>query len=37
MWAQSWDNIYDVVGPENDNAGYDLNAILQHRAWMPSA
>ncbi len=28
MWAQSWDNIYDLVGPEESDAGYDLTAIL---------
>ena len=29
MWAQSWENIYDIVGPENADLGYDLSAILQ--------
>ena len=29
MWAQSWENIYDIVGPEHNAAGYDLSAILQ--------
>lgn len=33
MWAQSWDNIYDLVGPENDDAGYDLNAILPDQGY----
>lgn len=28
MWAQSWGNIYDMVGPEQDGSGYDLTAIL---------
>jgi peptidyl-dipeptidase A len=28
MWAQSWDNIYDLVGPETSDIGYDLTAIL---------
>jgi len=31
MWAQSWENIYDLVGPENAGSGYDLTAILQQR------
>ena len=31
MWAQTWENIYDLVGPENAGAGYDLTAILQER------
>ena len=29
MWAQSWENIYDIVGPQHYAAGYDLSAILQ--------
>jgi len=33
MWAQSWENIYDLVGPENAGAGYDLSAILQERKY----
>ncbi|HKJ16458.1 MAG TPA: M2 family metallopeptidase [Xanthomonadales bacterium] len=28
MWAQSWDNIYDIVGPESSDPGYDLTALL---------
>jgi peptidyl-dipeptidase A len=35
MWAQSWDNIYDIVGPENNAAGYDLSAILQAEKFDP--
>jgi peptidyl-dipeptidase A len=31
MWAQTWENIYDIVGPENAGSGYDLTAILQQR------
>jgi peptidyl-dipeptidase A len=33
MWAQNWENIYDLVGPENAGAGYDLSAILQERKY----
>jgi peptidyl-dipeptidase A len=29
MWAQSWDNIFDIVAPPQTAAGYDLTAILQ--------
>jgi peptidyl-dipeptidase A len=29
MWAQSWANIYDLVGPEGMDAGYDLTEILE--------
>ncbi|MBT8048679.1 MAG: M2 family metallopeptidase [Gammaproteobacteria bacterium] len=28
MWAQSWDNIYDLVAPPQSDAGYDLTEIL---------
>ena len=35
MWAQSWDNIYDIVGPEHNAAGYDLSAILQAENFDP--
>ena len=35
MWAQSWDNIYDIVGPEHNAAGYDLSAILQAEKFDP--
>lgn len=35
MWAQSWENIYDLVGPEEGDAGYDLTAILQERKFTP--
>lgn len=33
MWAQSWDNIYDLVGPEESDAGYDLTAILNDEGY----
>lgn len=29
MWAQSWGNIYDLVGPESSDPGYDLTKMLQ--------
>lgn len=35
MWAQSWENIYDIVGPGETGAGYDLTAILQERDFTP--
>ncbi len=35
MWAQTWDNIYDIVAPESTEAGYDLSAILQDRGFTP--
>ncbi|HKX55053.1 MAG TPA: M2 family metallopeptidase, partial [Xanthomonadales bacterium] len=35
MWAQSWENIYELVGPEEGDAGYDLTAILQERKFTP--
>jgi len=35
MWAQTWDNIYDIVAPESTEAGYDLSAILQDRDFTP--
>jgi len=33
MWAQSWENIYDIVGPENADLGYDLTAILEREGF----
>jgi peptidyl-dipeptidase A len=35
MWAQSWENIYDIVGPEPNAAAYDLSAILQDKGFNP--
>jgi len=35
MWAQSWENIYDIVGPEQTAASYDLSAILQAEKFDP--
>jgi peptidyl-dipeptidase A len=31
MWAQSWDNVYPLVAPENADPGYDLTEILKSR------
>ena len=35
MWAQSWENIYDLVAPPQTAAGYDLTAILQEEEYDP--
>ncbi len=35
MWAQKWENIYDIVGPESQVSGYDLSAILQDEGFDP--
>jgi len=29
MWSQSWDNVYDLVGPAEDEGGYDLDDLLR--------
>jgi peptidyl-dipeptidase A len=29
IWAQSWGNIYDLVGPEAADPGYDLTTLLE--------
>ena len=29
MWSQSWTNIYDIVGPERSDPGYDLTQLLE--------
>lgn len=29
MWSQSWGNIYEVVGPEESDSGYDLTKLLR--------
>jgi len=29
MWAQDWENIYDLVAPEDADPGYDLTALLE--------
>jgi peptidyl-dipeptidase A len=33
MWAQSWENIYELVSPPQTEAGYDLTAILEREAY----
>ncbi|MCP3957153.1 MAG: M2 family metallopeptidase [bacterium] len=29
MWAQTWSNVYDLVGPVDSDAGYDLTELLE--------
>jgi peptidyl-dipeptidase A len=31
MWAQTWDNLYPILKPENSDIGYDLTKILVDR------
>jgi len=31
MWAQSWDNIYDILEPKDAAKNYDLTAILKQK------
>ena len=31
MWAQTWDNVYDLVAPPNADPGYDLTKRLQDK------
>ncbi len=31
MWAQSWDNVYDVVEPKGATKTYDLTSILKQK------
>jgi peptidyl-dipeptidase A len=31
MWAQTWDNVYPLVAPQNADPGYDLTKILKSR------
>jgi peptidyl-dipeptidase A len=31
MWAQSWDNLYEVVAPANADPGYNLTEILKRK------
>ena len=35
MWAQSWENIYDLAAPPESGPGFDLTAILQERGFDP--
>jgi peptidyl-dipeptidase A len=36
MWAQEWNNIYDLVAPPNADPGYDLTKILESRNTKPT-
>jgi peptidyl-dipeptidase A len=31
MWAQSWDNLYDLVAPPSSDPGYDVTKRLQEK------
>ncbi|MEM7016493.1 MAG: M2 family metallopeptidase [Pseudomonadota bacterium] len=31
MWAQSWDNLYDMVAPENTGTGVDITALIEKK------
>ncbi len=33
MWAQTWDNIYDLVAPPDMGTDFDLTAILQEKGY----
>jgi peptidyl-dipeptidase A len=33
MWAQSWENIYELVAPPQTAGGYDLTAILNEQGY----
>jgi peptidyl-dipeptidase A len=33
MWAQSWDNVYPLVAPQDADPGYDLTSILKRRGY----
>lgn len=33
MWAQSWDNIFDLVAPPSTEAAYDLSEILLEKGY----
>jgi peptidyl-dipeptidase A len=35
MWAQSWDNIYELVAPPATESSYDLTTILQQKGFDP--
>ena len=35
MWAQTWDNVYDLVAPPNADPGYDLTERLQAKKVTP--
>ena len=31
MWSQTWANIYEIVGPEDNGPGYDLTRLLERQ------
>jgi peptidyl-dipeptidase A len=33
MWAQQWDNIYDIAAPPASDPGYDLTALLKQKGY----
>ena len=35
MWAQSWENVFELVAPPQETAGYDLTAILEEEGYDP--
>jgi peptidyl-dipeptidase A len=35
MWAQSWNNIYDLVAPPGEGTGFDLTAALEAKGVKP--
>jgi peptidyl-dipeptidase A len=35
MWAQNWENIYELVAPEGMTGSYDLDAILREEGFDP--
>jgi peptidyl-dipeptidase A len=35
MWAQTWDNVYPLVAPNDADPGFDLTAILKERKTEP--
>ncbi|MGH9364332.1 MAG: M2 family metallopeptidase, partial [Thermoanaerobaculia bacterium] len=35
MWAQTWDNVYPLVGPKDADPGFDLTEILKARKTEP--
>lgn len=36
MWAQSWGNIYDLVAPQDETAGYSLDKLLVDAGYDPT-
>ena len=33
MWAQQWDNIYDIAAPPASDPGYDLTTVLKQKGY----